>query len=396
MSKLAISTIAFLVILLAIQTWRVERAPNRTEHNAVTSALPASSGTNAAEQGDKQILDRAQPLGSTEPNRTASGALARTDSSVDTTTNAEASKAAPANAYGTKNGKTKTTARQRADESDAEERARVSRELDRARRMLRNGDVDGAITALKGVLEKDPESARAYAELAKMYGRLGMTAEQMSTLEAWSQNAPESAEAHLQLAAAYEAQGLTAEAVAELQRTTSALTNPSGLRQVAQLYNDLGMTYEEGSALQGWVEADPRSAEAHVALADFYRRQGDPQSAIAEYHQALSTSPGNTQASLGLAHAYSRLHEYDLAHQQLTNVVEQRPGEIQAWMMLADNYRRSGDLQSAASTYQSVIDMRPDSNEANRAGRLLEQIDRQIQRQQAGSAQKAFLAAATR
>jgi hypothetical protein len=85
--------------------------------------------------------------------------------------------------------------------------------------------------------------------------------------------------------------GRTGEALA-------VLTEAARLRPCSQVYEWLGLVYgqmgmlaEAGGAIQRAVEMDPRSAEAHSALAFWYESRSDWQAAEVEYRKSLELDP---------------------------------------------------------------------------------------------------------
>lgn len=94
----------------------------------------------------------------------------------------------------------------------------------------------------------------------------------------------------------------------------------------------MDMEWEEGAALEAWVDKAPGSLDAQRALGEFYRRTHDEDAALAVYQNAVRQYPGNAELHLELARTYERLGQDDQALAEGDAALALRPGDPRVLM----------------------------------------------------------------
>ncbi len=120
---------------------------------------------------------------------------------------------------------------------------------------------------------------------------------------------------------------------------TLAEDRPSDVNQPAQYW------FEQA------VQRNPESALAHIIRADFHRRCGEPNAALADLEQAESLDLSDTQARLRLIAALINVRAMDDAKQHLTALQAEVPdqqGLYHLWAALAFTLGSTEEMQTAA------------------------------------------------
>ncbi|MCL4691155.1 MAG: tetratricopeptide repeat protein [Candidatus Hydrogenedentes bacterium] len=401
MSKGTGVLLAALILLLAVQTWRLHEAKREIGAGSVPGdaerrdGQPQMESSAPADASSNAIRSPVRPVAADdEVNHPVLPPAGEVPKDVLTALRefAQRSVAKPAGNTADKSGKEGTRGRAETDSRSASdstkrtangaagpEKAALREGIARARAAARNGDYGKAIALLTGLIDSTADSGPAYQALARTYRDLGMPDEALAVLQEWSSAHPDAAAAHLEMANTYEALGLNAEALAELQ----AYENLSGgsadsYSELAAMYRRLGLTAEEAQALVAWNDASPGSPQAMRAMADYYRRNGDYGNAILQYQGVLEAEPGNIAARTNLAQTYQQMGQYGAAQAEYIAALELTPGDANLWMRLGDSYRQSGNIASAIGSYQSVVSLEPGSSSALRASRQIVRLERQL------------------
>ena len=399
MQKIAALLIAVLVCLLGIQTYRAHRLRQELTPPAAQSAdTTGSQETPGSARGEPGPDD-----GSALTSFSAAGAVeGRTrgeqDGSLQTAEGRDqdlfVADDAPGRATGAEHSPTPSphselhasqSARKDPGKESAAGRAASSHEaealLERARYATERGRYASAISLLEECLLKDPSVGEAYDSLASLYHSMGMTEEEMQVCADWTAQCPDDAEAYYRQAQACEALGMNDEALDALrgfQRLSQG--DLEAYPMAASLYRRLNMREEEGAVLQEWSVKTPNSPDAHRALARHYTRTGQKPAALREYQAIVSLSPENATAHRDLARAYQRQRRYQAAQTELATAMNLEPENMAIRLQLAEFYRQTANLEAARDTYYGVIVDAPDSPQAFRAQRMINNIERQLQK----------------
>lgn len=116
--------------------------------------------------------------------------------------------------------------------------------------------------------------------------------------------------------------------------------------------------YDAALALDDFADARD-AADAHHQRGEIYGRQGDVQSAIAEYRQAIALDPDHAWAHLRLGAA---LYQLDGAMSPAESEMLQAlalwpddPSRKWPYRFLADLYRQAGRVEEAIAAYRQVV-----------------------------------------
>lgn len=257
---------------------------------------------------------------------------------------------------------------------------RRSRQLHvQGRKLIQQGDYDAAVMALQASIAADGTNASSYRALGALYRQLGMTTEELQLYADWSAARPEDALAQYYMASALLRMGADAEVLDALGRFEElSADNLAAYPMSASLYRRLGMPEAEGMVLEAWVDQVPQSFDARQALAQHYQRTGHHEAALAEYQMAVGLIPDNVQAHANLGSAYARLGFYPEAQTSYATAISLRPHDAALHYQLGEVYRRANELPSALAAYESVIALQPESQQAQRAARMMARIERQL------------------
>ena len=125
-----------------------------------------------------------------------------------------------------------------------------------------------------------------------------------------------------------------------------------------------------GEQYRQLTERVPDDLMMRIELADFLKRQGQNQPAIAAYQEALGLDAGYSRLHVDLCQIYVRLDDYPLAEQRANSALEgfrgngHRGGEAQALLCLGDAQRTQGggarltdarrNIESAGAIFESL------------------------------------------
>ncbi|HTZ00624.1 MAG TPA: tetratricopeptide repeat protein, partial [Rhodocyclaceae bacterium] len=125
-----------------------------------------------------------------------------------------------------------------------------------------------------------------------------------------------------------------------------------------------GQRAEAEASLRKAVELAPNLVGSHAELANFFASHGDAKAAVAAVEAGLQALPGNPQLRLRLAEIYRRDRQPDAAIAQYEMVLKERPGEDAAANNLASllldgrsdpgSYERALQLASRFKTSQNL------------------------------------------
>jgi len=185
--------------------------------------------------------------------------------------------------------------------------------LERGRRGVERGDLEGAAADLEELLHTRPGFADAHYWVGLARERRGDLDEAAGSLERALRINPAYAEARLALASVYEQQGRwdrarsLAEAGAAAAAPGRGRLDATTLGKLANLHARLGDAYREAGELTEAVAAYRKALEhgpgfhdLRLRLALALREAGLPRQAIAELRRILRADPGQAGAHLAL------------------------------------------------------------------------------------------------
>lgn len=205
----------------------------------------------------------------------------------------------------------------------------------RAERLSKAGETEFAIREYKALLKYDPDNAAAHYNLALLYTNVNRMDDALAEFRIVTRLAPDNSGTYLNIARIYNQQqrfGLAAEAYAY---AVSLTPDPEKARKEARklgvaLARQLLKEDRPGAALkvlEGF--RDQNDPQINYYLGVVYRQQGDMESAVAAFRDAVELSGTNVALRYNLAILYQRINEDQLALNQYREILKRgKPGDV--------------------------------------------------------------------
>lgn len=258
-------------------------------------------------------------------------------------------------------------------DSAAADKADVRLNIIEARILVRQGNLQDAISAFDRALERDPANALVLRSRAELYRRMNDRERERKAYEELVERQPGDLAARNRLAEIYlseERYGLAydqLDAVLESQGDgghkeearrllTSVLSTPEGRRA------DRARTEERLAALERRSVEEPGNAGILKALAIAYFKLERYQDAAAALEQVARLAPDDTSARFSLAGLYDRLGDFEGAVREYLWLISRAPDENAAARYVPAlklvNAKRlfvAGDLQGAGREFSELL-----------------------------------------
>ncbi len=179
------------------------------------------------------------------------------------------------------------------------------------------GNVDQAIAALSGAVQRDPQFALGYAAMGEAY-RLKY---QLDRNLKWTD---------LGLSNAGKATALKSDL-------------PSAYITLGEIHNATGKNDLALEEFQRALQLDPRNADALKGVAHTYENAGRPADAEAAYKKAIALRPDYWDGYNSLGNFYDGQGKYDEAVAQFQHAIELTPDNAQVYSNLGAAFLDSGD-----------------------------------------------------
>ena len=289
----------------------------------------------------------------------------------------------------------------------AEARARAYYDFLLARRLESEGDVDGAVAALRRAAAADPWSGEVRAELASLYARQNRADDALKAAEAALAVDPDNAEAHWvigTIAAALLQGGQEAgvrdeganleRAIEHLEKARPARAYDLGLvltlgrlylakpdypkaadtlgslvqREpgvteagflLAQALEGAGRRADAVETLQRTLALEPRFFRAWMLLGEFLEKDRRYKEAAGAYEQAARQGNRSSELRLRQASALLAAGAPGAARDVLEEVVTSSPTDVAALSLLTEAQRQARDLDAAEATARRVAALDP-------------------------------------
>ncbi|MPZ17128.1 MAG: tetratricopeptide repeat protein [Luteitalea sp.] len=276
-----------------------------------------------------------------------------------------------------------------------------------ARRLEDQGDVEGAVAALRRATEHDPASAEVFAELAALHARQNQAEEAMAAAGRATALDPDNSQAHWVLGivnaalarAARENEGsegseAAAQAITHLEKAlpgrpwdigatltlgrlyletddhdkaiallTKLLDREATVSEaallLAQAHEQAGDPKRAMGALDSVVPGDPQYFGAQVAKGELLERRGDWAGAAAAYGRALEHNPAATDVRLRQAAVLLGAKRPADARTLLEEAAKEKPANSRVLYLLSEAQRESGDLAAAEATARQLVEAAP-------------------------------------
>lgn len=202
--------------------------------------------------------------------------------------------------------------------------------------LLAKQDLDRAEVEFKTACELDPLYADAFNNLGLIYKFKGQFPLAITTLQQATKIKPKWAAPYSHLGAVYLATGDLDKAVKVLQKATDLD------KKFAEAYFNLGLVYLEKAKKAG----DPKK---------------DWESAVTAFQQATTINTRLYQAHLDLADTYRKLGLLEKAILRYRLAIETDPNDPEPWRHLAELYEQTGDSTKAKECRDKVAILEPKS-----------------------------------
>ncbi len=223
-----------------------------------------------------------------------------------------------------------------------------------ARRELIKGDIDEAIRYYRQAISADPESAKLYTDVARIYLRISNTVE-LNKGNQYLQKAKEEIERAIAVDPGYAP-------AYELLGDIHTYTIPAD-------YNQAIVAYQKAHDL------NPTETESLLSVGIIHLNNADYNIALQVLRQAQSIDPSSPYTNYYLAEGYSMVKDLESAERYYQKALDVEPSYYNAMSKLAEMYESEGELEKATRIYQRIIYYFPDSKEDrfHLAGLLLSQ-----------------------
>jgi len=211
-------------------------------------------------------------------------------------------------------------------------------------------NIEAAIAAFEGALEKDGEFAAAHAGLAEACFRM------------WG--------------ARHDATWITrAERACTRALTLEPALGPA-LVTLGMLRNGTGRHEEAVAVLERAIRAEPGNATAYQELARAYTVLGRPAEAEATYHKAVAASPGGWSAYNTLGVFYLEQGRLEEAADQFRRVIEVAPDNFWGYNNLGGLHLYLGEREQARLDFERSIAVEPNYGAFSNLGTIAFQAGR--------------------
>ena len=286
---------------------------------------------------------------------------------------------------------------------DTSDRAEAYRLFMSARHLEGEGDLDGAIQALRDAARLDPEAGEPLAELAELYARAGRNEEGLAVAAQALERESDNVTAHRVLGLAHASAAAsrdgtredTENAITHLEQardtvvpdlqvelmlgrlylatrdTDSAIEllqelmkdqlgyAPAGLL-LSQAYEQAGRADEALETLEATLAGSRPTYEALARLGEMYERRLRWEDAAIAYGNAAALNPRNAAVRLRLARALFAAGEPREARTVLESLIEMRPRDAASHSLLARVEIDLNNFDAAESLARTLIDLEPD------------------------------------
>jgi tetratricopeptide (TPR) repeat protein len=260
------------------------------------------------------------------------------------------------------------------DVSEAREAARnaarwplqVRPALELAGQMEAVGDAATARGLYEAAVRSAPDDADAAGFLGLFLLRLGQTDDAIDALRAAVRLAPGVADGHAFLAEALRLTGALGEALDHVKR---ALTiDPSNVGAQVRLGRIHAAMGNEDAALVAFRAAyalDPQDFEAALALGSALARADFAREAIAIFQILLERDPACVEALINCGMAHAAVNEPQAAMRALREAIRLRPDVPEAHCDLGIVQMQLGQTDAAIFSFRSAVALAPDSPDAH-------------------------------
>jgi tetratricopeptide (TPR) repeat protein len=233
------------------------------------------------------------------------------------------------------------------------------------------GRFDKAIEVLEEGVKFSQSKIELIYQMARLHRIEGHAEEEAALIQRATEDAPDSLAAQLVLSLYLSQKGDLAGALAAARKGVELDPENRGAKlREAELLVDIGFkdknteAMDEGRAIvEGILEKEPDSAEAHFVKAKIALTEGDIPGAKASLETVLQARPEWAQARYVLGSTLTAAGEYARARAELSRAVELDPQQLDARKLLAKVHAQLGEHEFAIEQGRAYLTERPDDSE---------------------------------
>jgi tetratricopeptide (TPR) repeat protein len=212
------------------------------------------------------------------------------------------------------------------------------------------GDFARAAASYEVALGLDPKSAPAELGLARSYVRTNRLKDAEAHFRAAAELDPSMKDADLELGPLYEKNGQSAEAMAVYRQFPDSV---AARERLGQLLVEAGKPADAIPHLEWAVQKSPTPAN-RLALAQAYRKNGQPEKELPLLQEAVAAEPDNLDLRLAYGRELRDQRKFAEAAREFYRVVQGRPDSIEAWNELSAMLISLGDYPQALGALDRV------------------------------------------
>lgn len=242
---------------------------------------------------------------------------------------------------------------------------RLADSLQRAEKLLQSGHGRQAEVLCRKMIEKHPDSHRAWHLLGLIAHQAGNHTQALDMIQR--------AIRHNRSPAAYiNNAGLVLESLGRLDQALDAFRHALRISpDTAQTFTNIGNILFKKNDLAAAIEhyqravrTDPGYAEAWYNLGFALSKIGHIQAAIENYRKAIHAKPAFADALFNLGNLLFSEGQAGKAIEYFHKTVALQPTRIKAWNNLGSAFKALGELDRAIDAYQQALRIRPDFPQA--------------------------------
>jgi len=220
---------------------------------------------------------------------------------------------------------------------------------------------------------QDPTNSKVYHAYGSALFEQGRYPEALHLWKKEQALDPEEPRPYLCRADAFWALNRRGEAIAELRRLVDLHPDsPSYGLLLARRIEEAGDTEEALKIYEQTLERSPGYVQAHVAVADYWIRQGCFRKAEVSLYRAISLKPMVAAYRDRLARLYFREKRYFRAIEEWERVLEEHPGSMAALKGIARSYEKLEAWTGALRYYRRALRLNPEDRSILNAVKRIE------------------------
>lgn len=251
---------------------------------------------------------------------------------------------------------------------------RAADDLKDAEDLLQKQQYQQAEEKLQALVSKQNDNPQAWFDLGFAQGRLGQTADSITSYRKAAELSPKWFEAQQNLGLALAKSGDLAGAAAALKVAVTLKPTAGGQQALSRAWLSLAQVTEETqpqealAAYQKSLELDPSNSEAQLGVAKLTQRAGNSAAAEQEY---LKLAESGDKESIGrLISLYIQQKRYADAETWLRKYMAANPGNMAAQVQLGKLLAAEGKTQDAIAALEPAYNSAPDPNLARELAAL--------------------------